>query len=118
MAIKDTVRLMRPVQWTKNSFVFAGLLFDQAWGDPVVLVAVLKTFVAFCCVASAVYILNDLMDCEEDRRHPVKCKRPIASNAVSIPTAIALFVILAAAAAGVVLSELGGWLLRRRKRRR
>ena len=94
MAIKDVIRLCRPVQWSKNSFVFAGLLFDQAWGDSEVLVSVLQAFFAFCFVASAVYILNDTMDREEDRRHPTKCNRPIASGAVSIPIALAVLAVL------------------------
>ncbi len=84
------VRLMRPHQWLKNVFVFAGLMFSQSWGDGPLVARILLTFAAFCCVSSAVYILNDWRDRASDALHPTKFKRPLASGAVSVPMALSL----------------------------
>ncbi len=84
------IRLMRPHQWLKNGFVFVGLLFGHAWNDPDKLLAALLVFVAFCLLSSAVYVFNDYVDREQDRRHPEKKHRPLASGAVSVPAALAL----------------------------
>lgn len=84
------VRLMRPHQWLKNIFVFAGLIFSQSWGDGPLVAHILLTFAAFCCVSSAVYILNDWRDRVSDALHPTKFKRPLASGAVSVPMALSL----------------------------
>lgn len=95
------IRLMRPHQWLKNVFVFAGLLFSQVWlhADSGPLVArVLLAFAAFCCLSSMVYILNDWHDRTSDARHPTKRSRPLASGAVSLPMAAALAVALLLAA--------------------
>ncbi len=83
-------RLMRPHQWLKNVFVFAGLMFSQAWGDGPLIGRILVSFAAFCCVSSAVYILNDWRDRASDALHPTKFKRPLASGAVSVPMALSL----------------------------
>lgn len=88
--------LLRPKQWVKNSFVAAPLFFalkvDQlpAWE------ASIAAVVAFTFIASAIYILNDVRDREEDRLHPVKKHRPIAAGAVKIPTAAFLAILLLA----------------------
>lgn len=82
--------LMRPHQWLKNGFVFVGLLFGHAWGDPVRLGQALAAFAAFCLLASAVYVLNDLVDREQDRLHPKKKSRPLAAGAVGATPALAL----------------------------
>ncbi len=84
------VRLMRPHQWLKNVFVFAGLIFSQSWGDGPLVARILLTFAAFCCISSAVYILNDWRDRASDALHPIKFKRPLASGAVSVPMALSL----------------------------
>lgn len=84
------VRLMRPHQWLKNVFVFAGLMFSQSWGDGPLVARILLTFAAFCCISSAVYILNDWRDRASDALHPIKFKRPLASGAVSVPMALSL----------------------------
>ncbi len=88
--ILSLVRLMRPHQWLKNVFVFAGLMFSQAWGDGPLVGGIVLTFAAFCCISSAVYILNDWRDRASDALHPVKFKRPLASGAVSVPVALSL----------------------------
>ncbi len=97
----ELIRLMRPYQWVKNAFVFIGLLFGHAWHDAALVSGAVTAFAAFCLVSSAIYTLNDIIDLEQDRRHPKKSKRPLASGAVSMPAAIMLAVLLAAA--GLVL---------------
>ncbi len=84
------VKLMRPHQWLKNVFVFAGLVFSQSWRDGPMAQRVLLTFAAFCCVSSMVYILNDWHDRASDALHPTKRQRPLASGIVSRPQALVL----------------------------
>ncbi len=84
------IRLMRPHQWLKNGFVFVGLLFGHAWRDPDRVALALSAFIAFCLLSSAVYVVNDLVDREQDRLHPEKRHRPLASGAVGVPAALAL----------------------------
>lgn len=75
---------MRPHQWTKNVFVLAPLVFAQALGDGASVRRALLAFVAFCLASSAVYLINDLRDREEDRHHPLKCHRPFAAGRVPV----------------------------------
>ena len=84
------MRLLRPHQWLKNGFVFVGLLFGHAWADPVRLGQALAAFAAFCLLASAVYVMNDLIDREQDRLHPEKKNRPLAAGTVSVSAAAVL----------------------------
>lgn len=86
--------LLRPHQYVKNLFVFLPLFFALKLGESALLQKSFFAFCLFCLTASAVYILNDLRDVEEDRLHPTKKFRPIASNAVSKNSAILLFVFL------------------------
>ncbi|MBP9712711.1 MAG: decaprenyl-phosphate phosphoribosyltransferase [Sterolibacterium sp.] len=90
--IKPLFRLLRPHQWLKNSFVFVGLLFGHAWADLARLEQVGWAFAAFSLLASGVYVMNDLMDREQDRLHPTKRHRPLASGAVKLPMALMLMV--------------------------
>ena len=94
MRIRPLVKLIRPTQWTKNVFVFAGLLFDQAWGDVETVREVLLAFAAFCLTASAIYVINDFADRAEDRKHPTKRFRPLASGEVGTGMAVVLIVFL------------------------
>ncbi|MBI5862359.1 MAG: decaprenyl-phosphate phosphoribosyltransferase [Rhodocyclales bacterium] len=89
-SIRPLVRLLRPHQWLKNTFVLVGLLFGHAWHDPVKVSQALAAFAAFCLLASAVYVMNDLIDREQDRRHPKKRHRPLAAGTVSVSTAVTL----------------------------
>jgi 4-hydroxybenzoate polyprenyltransferase len=84
---------LRPRQWTKNLVVFAAPLFAFRINWPSFLGSSLA-FVLFCCVSSSFYLLNDIADLESDRRHPIKCKRPLASGLVSIPVAIGMAAVL------------------------
>ena len=97
MKIKDIVRLVRPEQWLKNGFVLLPVFFGGKLLDREIWEHVIPAFVAFCFMASAVYCLNDVRDVEADRMHPRKCKRPVASGAVSVHAAIAVMVTLIAA---------------------
>ena len=89
------LRAMRLAQWTKNLFVLAPLGFaygDRSVADPVDaadLVHTLLALVSFCLASSAVYLLNDILDVERDRAHPVKRLRPIASGELPPKTALA-----------------------------
>ncbi|MDH5263082.1 MAG: decaprenyl-phosphate phosphoribosyltransferase [Gammaproteobacteria bacterium] len=88
------VQLMRPQQWVKNLFVFAGLLFNQSFGDIPLVGSVLLAFAAFCLVASSIYVINDICDREQDQIHEKKKLRPIASGAVSIKAGWSLAAVL------------------------
>jgi 4-hydroxybenzoate polyprenyltransferase len=89
-------KALRPNHWIKNVFVFAALVFAQQLDDPEAIARSAAAFVVFCLLSSAVYLLNDILDREADRAHPVKRERPIASGRVSVATAGTLSVILAA----------------------
>ena len=88
------IKLMRPHQWLKNTFVFAGLVFSQSWRDAVMTERVLLAFAAFCCLSSMVYVVNDWHDRAGDALHPVKRRRPLASGAVPVPVGLALAAVL------------------------
>ena len=81
--IKPLIRTMRLKQWTKNVFVWAALLFDVKLFQVQPLIRTLLTFILFCLVSSAVYIINDLVDIEKDRQHPSKRNRPLAAGTLS-----------------------------------
>jgi len=108
----DLIRLMRPHQWLKNGFVFAGLIFSQNWGSPDLLVQVMRAFAAFCCISSMVYILNDWRDRAQDALHPVKKFRPLASGAVQTPAALGLAAALSLSGFFIAsLNTHAAWLL-------
>ena len=93
------LRSLRPAQWAKNAFVLAPLVFAHRLEEPRLLAAAALAFVAFCAASSAVYLVNDLADREQDRQHPVKRLRPIAAGALPAPAAWVAALVLAAAAA-------------------
>jgi len=84
------LRLTRPQQWVKNLLVFLALIFARRVTDLPAVGRVTLAFCAFCLAASAIYVLNDLMDRERDRNHPRKRQRPLASGVVTPGQAIAL----------------------------
>ena len=92
--IKDIILAMRPHQWTKNFFIYAALIFSQNIFNLPLLVKTTIAFSAFCLISSALYIFNDLKDLAEDKLHPLKSKRPIASGKIKKSTAILMIVIL------------------------
>jgi 4-hydroxybenzoate polyprenyltransferase len=89
-SVFELMRLLRPKHWVKSLFVFAGLFFGHALGDPVLVWRVVAAAVGFSLVSSAVYIINDIADRDADRRHPVKCERPLAKGSVSVSAAVVL----------------------------
>ena len=93
--MKKTLLLIRPQQWIKNGFVLIPMFFGGRLLNADDAIASVVTFFAFSFAASAIYCFNDIVDVDADRRHPVKCHRPIASGAVSVPTAYALMAVLA-----------------------
>ncbi len=88
------LQLIRPKQWLKNVFVLLPVFFGGAMKSLPSVYASLVAFVAFSFVASSVYCFNDIIDAEADRRHPVKCHRPVASGAVSKSQAVGLMVLM------------------------
>lgn len=89
------LRLLRPHQWVKNAFVAAPLFFAPDAVTATTTVDVVLGIISFCALASAVYILNDYLDCNADRQHPAKRTRPLAAGTVSVGTALALMVAFA-----------------------
>lgn len=104
------VRSLRLRQWTKNVVVFIGLAYSGHALEHDYLHSSLLTFLAFCLASSAIYLINDVLDRERDRHHPVKRLRPIASGEVSVPTAIGLAIALAAAALFITAYQGQAWL--------
>lgn len=109
MTAIHALRLLRPHQWIKNGFVFLGVLFSHAWNNPQQLTLAVEAFFAFCLLSSSVYVMNDLVDREQDRQHPKKRDRPLASGAVSVGLAVTLM--LACASGGLAIGFFGGGAL-------
>ena len=89
---------LRPGQWTKNLFVFAALVFAERLNDRGAVLQAVVAFVVFCALSSTVYLINDVLDREQDRRHPLKANRAIASGLVSPALALTTAAILGAVA--------------------
>jgi 4-hydroxybenzoate polyprenyltransferase len=102
LAPSTLIRALRPYEWVKNTFVFAALLFGGEF-DPSGALQATGAFVAFCAVASAGYLVNDIADAELDRRHPTKRLRAIASGALAVSAAKTAAVVLALAGLLVAL---------------
>ncbi len=80
---------LRPHQWVKNALVFGGLVFSQRLFDLYSVLLSVQAFLLFCFAASSVYLLNDLNDLDEDRRHPKKKLRPLAAGLIQ-PSIVAI----------------------------
>lgn len=94
MVIKEIIKSLRPHQWTKNFFVFAPLIFSEnIFNFPLILKSVLA-FALFCMLSGAIYIWNDLRDIDEDKLHPLKSQRPLASGRLEKTPAVVAFVFL------------------------
>jgi 4-hydroxybenzoate polyprenyltransferase len=107
------LKTMRPRQWTKNSFVFAALLFDRRIDHVPSLQDTLFAFTLLCLLSSAVYIMNDLVDVQSDREHPTKRNRPLPSGELKPMPAAAASILLAAGSlsAALILAPLFGLVL-------
>lgn len=104
--IRPLLKSLRPTQWPKNVFVLAPLVFGGLLHNAQVTLRAVLALVAFCCASSAVYLINDIRDREEDRRHPLKRLRPIAAGTLKVPVAVLAFVVLVGAA-GLLSVRLG-----------
>lgn len=88
------IKLLRPKDWAKNLFLFIPLFFAGEISDMHKIGMVFLGVLAFSAIASSIYILNDYRDIEDDRKHPVKCRRPLASGAVAKPAALIISFLL------------------------
>lgn len=93
MTIPALIRLLRPKQWTKNLFVFSALVFSQHLFEWEYAKLSIMAFILFSATASIIYIVNDILDRDRDRLHHKKKHRPIASGAISVPSAITTAII-------------------------
>lgn len=94
MTLKPYIKLIRPHQWIKNVFVMIPMFFGGSLFDPHDIASSVIVFFAFSFIASSVYCFNDVIDVEADRRHPVKCLRPVASGAISVGCAWGLMLLM------------------------
>jgi 4-hydroxybenzoate polyprenyltransferase len=97
---------MRPKQWTKNIILFAPLIFSQNITNKQLAIYSFISFIVFCILSGSVYILNDLIDIEQDKVHPLKSKRPIASGRLRPIYAVITFLVLLALSAYISLTYL------------
>lgn len=98
------LKLLRPKDWAKNLFLFIPIFFAGDLFNRAKLVGLFLGFIAFSFVASSIYIINDYRDREDDRKHPQKCRRPLASGAVSPTTALVLCGLLVLVGFGIALA--------------
>ena len=101
LSLKGIARSARPKQWIKNFFILAPLIFSQNLFDVPLLINSAIAFAAFCLLSSSLYILNDIQDLDEDKHHPVKSKRPLASGEINRTQAWMAFGLLLTASAVV-----------------
>ena len=111
-SLRDLFQLLRPMQWSKNTVLFAALIFAKHLFVLSDLITVTLGFLAFCGLASGAYVMNDLRDCERDREHPLKSLRPLPSGRLRRGTAMALSVtlVLAGMLAAIALRPAFGLL--------
>jgi 4-hydroxybenzoate polyprenyltransferase len=111
-SLRDLLQLMRPMQWSKNTVIFAALIFSKHLFVPHDVITATLAFLAFCPLASGAYVMNDVRDCERDRQHPMKSLRPLPSGRVGRSTAIAIALgLVALGLAGAVALDIGFALL-------
>lgn len=91
--MKNIITLLRPHQWLKNGFIFLPLFFDRHLFDIDYLLPCIFMFFSYCFAASGIYCFNDIYDVEADRKHPEKCKRPIALGAISKAAAYSIMLL-------------------------
>ena len=102
---RDLIRVMRPGDWVKNVFVLPAVVFSDKLSEPGAIAQAAMAFAAFCLLASGFYAINDVIDAESDRAHPIKRQRPVASGAVSPSVAVTLGVACAIGGLGL------GWMV-------
>lgn len=110
MNVKDIARVIRPQQWIKNVFVLVPLFFGGSLLDTTDIIAAVTAAMTFCFISSSIYCLNDIIDVEDDRRHPTKCHRPIAAGKISVAQAYVMMALMVSLSFGSV-ALLGGYAL-------
>lgn len=100
----ELMKLVRPSHWVKNLFVFIPMFFGGELFNAGAWLGGLAVFFAFSFMASSIYCYNDIVDADADRRHPIKCRRPIAYGTVSVRQGYALMMTMLALSVGVALS--------------
>lgn len=112
--MRDTIRLLRPKHYIKNVTVLLPLIFSKNLFQQALFFRAISGFILFCLISSAVYIFNDIMDAPQDRSHPEKCRRPIASGAITPGRGAALAIGLTAVTVlfGIVTGlPASGWVI-------
>lgn len=104
--MKAYIKLIRPKDWSKNMFVFIPIFFAGKMFEPSVIIDLIGGFICFSLVASSIYIINDYRDIADDRNHPVKKDRPLASGAVPKMHAILICILF------LIVGFVGSWLIR------
>lgn len=107
MNIAAHIRLMRPGDWVKNIFILPAIIFSERLNDPVAVGQTAAAFGAFCLISSGFYSINDAADAQDDRLHPVKCRRPVAAGQISVGNAYVQGVVLILAGLAAALAVNG-----------
>ncbi|AXV36733.1 MAG: decaprenyl-phosphate phosphoribosyltransferase [Methanobacteriaceae archaeon] len=103
--IKELIHSMRPKQWYKNIVIFIGLVFSLNFLNPADWLNVIAAFVIFCILSGSIYIINDIIDVEKDRNHPLKRLRPLASGKLKLSHGLSFAIIF------IVLAFAGSYLI-------
>lgn len=103
--VRELLKTMRPRQWTKNMFFLAALVFDAKLFDPDYLIPSIAGFLLLCLASGTVYLINDLVDLEKDKQHPVKRNRPLPSGRLQPKTAVIATILF------IVIGQPLGYLL-------
>lgn len=109
--LRNTLRLLRPRQWIKNFAIFPAIVFTGELFNPFALQKIIISFIVFCGLSSAVYIINDIFDIEKDRLHPFKKFRPLAKGDISVRTAFLLAMLLTGISLWTALSVTKGFFV-------
>lgn len=104
MRLSSIIKLMRPHQYIKNCFIFLPLFFAAQITNTALLLNAVVAFLAFSLTASAIYVLNDYHDVEDDRRHPEKKNRPLATGVITKAQALIIMVLLLVAGTALMAS--------------
>ena len=92
--IKDFISLLKLKHWVKNVIVFIPLVFSLSFNNDLLVLKTIFVFLSFCLISSATYIVNDILDVNSDKLHPIKCNRTIASGKISITSASFIMIFL------------------------
>jgi len=102
---------LRPVQWTKNLSLFAAAILNGQLSNPEIFLKSVFAFIVFCLLSSSSYLINDLLDINNDRKHPVKKNRPLARGDLDISTAVFTSIFLLLFGLGLSFAVNSGFFL-------